>query len=374
MKVETMIYAYLAICIGMILFNITSAVLSRSREKKILRASRGFQERMLEELKGGEEAQGVSEAHKAYLTRKLKRIGNLRAFDLCLEQVHETDPERVQSYLHHVSSVFAALAAEYGKKDDIEAAYFPYIIKKYRLVAGRPFDALLDLLYALLREPSIYCRENAMQAIYSVGEAACVVKALKIVDGQPSFYHTKLLTDGLLTFDGSRERLGQALWEAFEEFSVPMQLVLLNYFRFSSGDHCQRMLTLMTDESRDDEIQFACIRYFGKYRYDPAYEYLLEYADATRMPRWEYAAIASSALAAYPSDRTVEALKANLYHRNWYIRFNASQSLVDLGLTYLDLIDIVEGEDRFASEILRYRFHMRDIIEDEREEKELSMV
>ena len=63
-------------------------------------------------------------------------------------------------------------------------------------------------------------------------------------------------------------------------------------------------------------------------------------------------------------------LKANLYHRNWYIRYNASQSLVDLGLTYLDLIDIVEGEDRFASEILRYRFHMRDIIEEEREEKE----
>lgn len=370
MKVEVLIYVYLAICVGMILFNITSAILARFRERKLLRASRGFQDRIMEELEHCEEQTGVSEDHKAYLTRKLKHIGNMRAFDLCLEQVYQDDPERIRQYLRDISSVFVSLAISYGKKDDIEAAYFPYIIKKYRVLTGRPFDAMLDLLYTLLHEPSIYCRENAMQAIYSVGEADCVVKALKTVDSQPNFYHAKLLTDGLLNYDGDRKRLSEALWAEFESFSLHMQLALLNYFRFSSGDHCERMLALLADESRDDEIRFSCIRYFGKYRYDPAYEILLSCADIRRETRWEYAAIASSALSAYPSDRTVEVLKANLYHRNWYIRYNASQSLVDLGLTYLDLIDIVEGEDRFASEILRYRFHMRDIIEEEREEKE----
>ncbi len=377
MEVEKLIYVYLAICVGMIFFNITSALLARSREKQLLKASRGFEQRIQEELERCAELGEVSQSHMAYLARKLNHVGNMRAFDLCLEQIYETDPDRVRDYLHHISGVFVSLAIRYSKKDDIEAAYLPYIVKKYRMLAGRPFDAVLDLLYALLHEPSVYCRENAMQAIYSVGDPDCVVKALMLLDTQPNFYSEKLLTDGLLNFDGNRDALSEALWANFETFSLHMQLVVLNYFRFSSGAHCARMLPLMADESRNQEIHFSCIRYFGKYRYTPAYEQLLEYADCRRETRWEYAAIASSALSTYPCDQTVEILKANLHHPNWYIRFNASQSLVNMGLTYLDLIDIVEGKDRFASEILRYRFNLRDLIEEERaknEEKEMSEV
>ena len=371
MKIEVMIYVYLAICVGMILFNIVSAVLSRSREKSLLKTSRGFEERILEELTHCEECGDVSDEHQAYLTKKLRHMGNMRAFDIALEREYANNPELVKKYLSCLSCVFVSLAIRNGGKDDIEAAYFPYIIKKYRILHGRPFDAMLDVMYLLLHKPSIYCRENAMQAIYTVGEPACVIKALKIADDQPRFYHNKLLTDGLLNFEGSTEKLSEALWENFEEFSSHMQMIVLNYFRFSSGDHCEKILRLMIDESRDDEIRFTCIRYFGKYRFDRAYPYLLRYADGKTDARWEYAAIASSVLCLYPSDETVEVLKSNLYNHNWYIRFNASQSLERMGLTYLDLIDIVEGKDRFASEILRYRFNVRDIME---EEKEMSAV
>mgnify|MGYP002508412616 FL=1 len=236
-------------------------------------------------------------------------------------------------------------------------------------LSNRPFDAMLDMLYSLLHEPSIYCRENAMQAIYTIGDPACVITALKIADNNERFYHSKLLTDGLLNFGGNNEKLNSALWDAFEDFSVQMQITLLNYFRFSSDSSSEQMLKLMNDEERDDEIRFACIRYFGKYRYDKAYEYLLQYANCWNDVRWEYSAIASSALGAYPCEKTAEVLKSNLYHRNWYIRFNSSQSLEKIGLTYLSLIDIVEGNDRYASEILRYRFEVRDIIEKEKEAK-----
>lgn len=48
---------------------------------------------------------------------------------------------------------------------------------------------------------------------------------------------------------------------------------------------------------------------------------------------------------------------------NWYIRFNASKSLEQLGFGYRDLIDVIEGHDRYASEILRYRFDVRELEE-----------
>ena len=366
MKIEIMIYVYLAICVGMIFFNIVSAVLSRLRDKRISKISKRFNTRILKELEHLEQSGNIHNSHKKYLSKKLKRIGNMRSFDIMLEREYTENPVLVQKYLHSLNGVFVSLAISYCKKEAMEAAFFPYIIKKYRILQGHSFDSMTDMLYSLLTEPSIYCRENAMQAIYTTGDTDCVLKALKIIDNPGRFYHDKLITDGLMNFDGSFSKLNTALWEAFEEFSVQMQLALLNYFRFIPDDHRDRMMKLLIDKNRDDEIRFACIRYFGKYRFDEAYQYLLEYADCRNDARWEYCAIASSALSTYPCQKTVERLKANLYHPNWYIRFNSSQSLEKMGLTYMDLIDIVEGNDRYASEILRYRFDIRDMIDEER--------
>ncbi len=367
MQVETMIYAYFAICAGMIIFNLLNAVISRRRDRWALHVSRGFEKRIREELGFLETHSAVRSEHKKWLARKLRAIGNLKAFDAALESHYAESPEHVGRYLQAIDGVFVSLSIGYGKKESMELAYLPYMIKKYRILAGRPFHAMIGLLFQLLHDPSIYCRENAMQALYTVGDCSYVIQALKIIDRENKFYHSKLLTDGLLTFEGSREMLGDALWKEWDRFSVSMQIALLNYFRFSSGGYCEPMLRLMNDETCDDELRFCCIRYFGKYRYEAAYRSLLYYADIRNPVRWEYAAIASSVLSAYPSAESVEVLKANLHHRNWYIRFNSSQSLEKMGLTYLDLIDILEGEDRYASEILRYRFDIRNLISEEQE-------
>lgn len=109
--------------------------------------------------------------------------------------------------------------------------------------------------------------------------------------------------------------------------------------------------------------RFACLRYLGRYPYPPAYADLLRYATPSENARWEYAAIASSVLASYPGAETAAVLERNLYHPNWYIRFNASKSLEQLGFGYRDLIDVIEGHDRYASEILRYRFDVRELEE-----------
>lgn len=366
MKIEIMLYIYLAICVGMILFNIVSAVLSRLRGKRISKINIRFNKQILNELKYLEQSGNIHNSHKKYLSKKLKRIVNMRSFDIMLEGKYTEKPVLVNKYLHSLNEVFVSLTSAYCKKEAMEAAFFPYIIKKYRIFHGHLSDSMADMLYSMLTEPSIYCRENAMQAIYTSGDTNCVLKALKIIDSPNRFYHDKLITDGLMNFNGSFSKLNTALWEAFEEFSVQMQLALLNYFRFTFDDHCERMLKLMIDKNRDDEIRFACIRYFGKYRFDEAYPYLLEHADCRNNARWEYCAIASLALSTYPSPKTIECLKGNLYHQNWYIRFNSSQSLEKMGLTYMDLIDIVEGNDRYASEILRYRFDIRDMIDEER--------
>ena len=125
----------------------------------------------------------------------------------------------------------------------------------------------------------------------------------------------------------------------------------------------------MTDESIDKELRFSAIRYFGRYPYEAARQTLLDFASDRNPENWEYAAISATALARYPGDDVIEVLTAAMHSSNWYIRYNAAESLEAHGLRYGDLIDIVGGKDRYAREMIMYRLETRRL-EEERKRKE----
>lgn len=370
MNIETMIYAYLAVCASMIVFNCACIFVFRRRDRRLHRHSSRMEADILRQIRSIRAGEPVEERHREFLRKKLVRTGGLMAFDETLDQLLAQTPGDVWAYLREIRPVFTYLAMENKYRSAMKLTYFAYVIRKYRVVEGKPIHVILDVMMKLLQEPSLYCRENALQAIYSSGDCGCVLRALHTVDESGRFHHAKLLTDGLLTFGGERHQLTQALWGAFESFSVPMQVVILDYVRFGGGDLREELLTLLADSRRDDEIRFSCIRYFGKYPYEPAFPLLIAFAERDRERRWEYAAIAATSLASYPGERTVGVLKKALNSSNWYIRFNAAKSLEGFHLTYLELSDVMESSDRYAREILQYRMD----IENAREEREAAPV
>ena len=369
MPVEGLIYLYLAICAGMIGFNLTAAARARRRERRIARKTDRMERRIVRQLPLLEATDLLEEGFLRGMERRLRRVENMLAFDGALERLQARQPEQVRALLRAMDGVTVALAEDYcRRRDDVEAAYFPYIIRKYRLLQGRKDRALEKLLLGLLRQPGLYCRESAMQAIYTAGDPALVVQALLIIDGERWFYHGRLISDGLLNDQSDRRALDRALWDAFDRLGPAMQLALLNYFRYSSGDHPEKMLALLQDPERDDELRFSCLRYLGHYPYAPAYETLLELAEPDRERRWEYAAVAAAALSAYPGEETVEVLRRDLCHANWYVRDNAARSLERLGCPWRELEDVMAGGDRYAAEILRYRLEERELAAERREE------
>lgn len=193
-----------------------------------------------------------------------------------------------------------------------------------------------------------------MQALYSTGNCNIVLKAITITDKNDLFFHSKILTDGLLNFSGNTEELINGIILQFNKFSTDMKVTLLNYIRFSSGNHKDFAYSILNDKKANDEIRYSAIRYLGKYKYDKAYNLLCDLAKDIDAEKWEYSAIASSALSVYPSDETIQILKDNLYSKNWYIRYNSANSLKHIGVKYTELSDIIDGNDRYASEILRY--------------------
>lgn len=361
MKIEVLIYAYLAVCAAMIGFNIVCSFVFRAKDKRLDRYSRRFMKKVSKAM----EEQTVPDRHRKYLSRKMKRLRNLMAFDKTLEQLYAQDPGQAEAYIRQLLPVFARLTLVYGKKPSVQAAYFPYLLKKYRIFYGQPMDIVTDTLLQLVRSPSLYVRENALQAIYSIGSTDCAVNALFILDECRCYHHPKMITDGLLCFAGDARQLGEQLWACFPRFSSRMQLIIVDYFRFSSPEYGRQILALLTADPIEEELAFRCIRYFGKYAYGPAYPVLMALTEKYRGSHWIYTAILASALVRYPADQTVAVLKELLHHPNWHVRFNASQSLIDLGLFYTDMIDVFEGQDRYAGEIMRYRFDQRKMKEKE---------
>ena len=237
MRIETLLYVYLFICSGMIVFNIITAIVLKRRDRRTVRASARFRQHILQQIERINTGQQVERRHKKYLSRQLTRTGNMIAFDKMLEDLYREEPRQATEYLSQLGGVIVYLTIRYGRKDRIEAAYFPYIIKKYRLIENRPFSGVVDAMYTLLRESSIYCRENAMQALYTTGDCDCIMKALKLLDGGESFFHEKLLTDGLLEFTGDHEALGRCIEKSFADFSPEMQVAMMNFLRLDSGEH-----------------------------------------------------------------------------------------------------------------------------------------
>lgn len=366
MKIETMIYAYLAVCISMIVFNCACIFVFRRRDTWIDRYSSRMEAAVIVQIWRIEAGETVEEGHKELLKKDLARTNNLLAFDVTLERLMKRSPETVWGYLREIRSVFASLAVDNKYSNTIKLTCFAYFIRKYRVVEGEPVPVIMDMMMELLQETSLYCRESALHAIYSSGDCECVLQALHTVDENYRFHHAKLLTDGLFAFSGDKGQLTQALWDSFDSFSVSMQVVILDYIRFSGGDLKEELLQILADTSQDDELRFSCIRYFGKYPYEPAFPLLISFVQRLRNQRWEYAAIAVTALASYPSGRTVEVLKKALNSSNWYIRFNAAKSLESFHLTYLELSDVMESNDRYAREILQYQMDLDNV----RREKE----
>lgn len=360
MKVELMIYIYIAICVSMIAYNIVYVFILRHREKALLKNSEKLKNIISDEISKIEACDSVTEKHKEFLKIHLQKTAGITAFDRALESISQSTPELCEKYLLNTYPVFEYLTHKYISKDTIKIAYFPYILHKYNILRHDKEGHLINILFELLRSVNVYCRENTLKAIYSMNSVENVSKALLIIDKNLTFHHPKLVCDGLMSFKGDREKLKELLFKNFNDYSINMQLNILNFFRFANVRCDNEMLDILKSESANQELRFSAIRYFEKFPSNDAKPIIHDIADGNIGNSWEYAAIASSALKAYGGDKAFRILVRNLSSNNWHIRQNSAISLEKLGYTYHDLVNVFDGNDRYAREIMRYRLDKRN--------------
>ena len=251
------------------------------------------------------------------------------------------------------ASAFESLLAETGDRM-LHYESTRYVFAIFHMTKFQAKEIVFPFLFDLLGNKSLYCRENALRALYSSEDTHAVMQALTFLDANEQLLpHEKILADGLLSFD-KKEELIPLLWEKMSEFHPRMQVSLLDYIRYASPNWKDEMLSML-ETSQDMEIQIACVRYFGRYQDERSVPFLLHHAEEEKEGFWELQNACISALAVYPGPQTLEILKKETSSKNWYVRRNAAKSLAVLNTDRDALADILQGNDRYAKEMLEYQ-------------------
>lgn len=365
MSIQLIVGFYAAVSLLMIGFDLLFLQWERlcdwRLERRTARLSTDLREEMARNL------DFPDEAHRRMLVRRLRSLPGMESFDRTLERARAERPDAVDRYLLGVSSVFERLAPYFSRRDELRRAYFAFIVRRWYL--RRPAGpVLMQALQEDTRARALYTRENALEAIVAVGEPADVARAV-VALGEAGVSHSRrLVSEALLAYPGDGEGLADALLARFDELSVPMRVCVVNYLRLSGparhgggqgapGDRYAFLLSVLCDESAGKDVRLACVRFFARRPWDGALEPLLGLARREGPTEWEYAAVAASALASYPGERSVRALKGCLRSPVYQVRFNAAKALYGMGLSLEgDLADVLAGDDAYAREMLLYRW------------------
>lgn len=355
MGVEVIIYGYGLVCLSMLVFNILYSVYLRSGEWRSMRRT-GRVDAIVGPMLGREKFPGE---YIARMENLLSRVNDLLAFDAYLRGV---PPQQAEIYLGRIAQVFTRLADTYQKREETQSAYFCYFVASWGRYLGTERGKLALKVAQFVQRKSIYCKVNALKALCTLGEEKVLLDALLLLapaESKVLQIHEKIIIEAFLNFHGDTHKFIRHIWNRFECFPVSVQRVLLDYIRFQSGDYRDNLLRILLDESRDKELHFSAIRYFGRYPDERVREILLRFVSDSALTHWQYAAIAASSLAKYPGSDTVKALTQALSSPNWYVRYNSASSLEQMGFTYEELLGTAASGDLYAREMLTYRLEIR---------------
>lgn len=355
-KPEMILYFYMASCLAVLVFNILYIFVDKYKGRRLEHRSLEMVDEISGQIQDTKEG-NIQEAYFFGLARRLRKLEKLRAFEFSMDEIQKTVPkEDMKEYLEHLRRVFLELVPIYEKRDEIEQAYFASLVEKFEIDRGhKGYDGLMDLMIRMVVNKGVYVRENALKALYMMGNKQAVLAAWEKMEDNEIYHSKKLLSDGLLSFTGDRGGLARLLFGHRDRFEPRLILPVMQFIRFLGEDFRSEFLEIMKKETEDKEIRLEAVRYFRKYPYGPAREALQRFLQYHEFLDWEYAAVAAQALASYPGPDTVDCLKEGLKAANWYVRLNCADALiVGLKIQKKDLFDVYNGRDRYAREILHY--------------------
>ena len=343
--VEWVIAFYIFICVALMVFNIAYIMKQKASEKQNQRRI-AYWEKVLDQRKDG------SLSNKE--GKKLRQINELTSF------YHALDTEVLcidqgQSFYLHNAALIRELAIEYQKHSPMEKAFFAYFLASFSFKGAKDTEILNQIMLNYFDNSTVYCRENVLHALYSLGSVSAIEHAFSLLNENDWYHNPKLLADGLALFRGDKTALVLHLWRHRDKWRDDLLQGLVQFAgQLDDKEIQEQFYEAFEKESLSSEVRFALIRYFGSHETSGAKDILVSYLLSNKSDEEHYAISAASALAIYPGEDVTDALISGLYSRSWYIRRNAAVSLYKRKAMEKAYRMVQIHEDRYAKDMLDY--------------------
>ena len=284
--------------------------------------------------------------------KKLKKPQMLAAFYSVFSDMPK---EEFQTIMIANKEKIIYLSSHY--KNTMMKSYFAYIISTFHINTKSQLDELNDLMIQYLLSHSVYVRENTLRAIYSFGQVEIIIKAFQILSQNNINHNEKLLSDGLMTFNGKIDNLSEVLMENINHFNVCYQVAIINFFSYKEEHRFDSLIVKKLIDNRTDvNVQCCILRCIGKVKSRDNKNIFLDILRTYKnSDRWQLAAVSANLLTKYSGDVEVaKVLKDSITSNNWYVRMNSAKTLIQIGVLQEDVQVILNGDDEYAKNALTY--------------------
>lgn len=285
--------------------------------------------------------------------RDINRLAHTLGLEAFYEACKELDAGQRRRIL--LDNQSAIIELQMRQKSPTTHAFFAYLLRDLDLF--QDYGDYGTLMLRFLDDDSVYARENALKAIYSFGDAQLVADALAHLSSKGIPHNEKLVSDGLLAYQGDKELLADLLMRRYDELLECYRNALINYLGHTSIDRYDDML-IEEAQRQGASVDTVCA-VTRKINKAPSMRNLGFLKDLIGRyegdDRWEPVATAVSGLGRYHGNADVkELLKGKLVSPNWFIRKNSAASLASIGLTQEDVDDVYATGDRYAADAIGY--------------------
>lgn len=287
--------------------------------------------------------------------RKLKRITKSQKM-IALHQFLEAFSEQERSRFLYENRL-AVIEIVQQMKSKTKKAYFAYMLSTLCVSTKNVGNVYGELMLQFIVLDSIFLRENALKALYHLGNPQMLQRAFSTLS-QNSIYHSeKLISDGLAAYDSDKQMLIHCIMKEFEHYNDCYKLALVNYLNYyNEHTYDEILIDYLDSKKTSTDLNCSILRLIGKQVNEDNKNIILKYiSQCVECDEWEAVAVAAGVLGNFPKEeRLTEVLLQGLTSRNWYIRKNSAKSLCKHGLSQAELTKIENGQDQYAKDAIIY--------------------
>lgn len=186
--------------------------------------------------------------------------------------------EEVNIYTEKLLELFENLSLFYAKrKNNIQKAYIAHLIGKYfgSIKDKEKCAVLIEVLYKFMDSKYIYCRINAMEAIFLIGTVKNIIRVMFIINKNKYTYNQEMIVQWLKKARVNKKELAQELFKGFEKYNKNIQISIIKFLSDFPYIGEGKILEKLKDENTLIDVKCEIMRYFQKNKNNEAKNFLM---------------------------------------------------------------------------------------------------